>query len=208
MSEQDDSTEPLDETADTDRVDDTDEDKPLGPKGERAYEAEKEKRKAATTRAREAEEERDRLKAELAKLQGGTDTDKVDADAIRKAARAEARAESLTERAMDKVEARAAKLFADPEDARALLAGKAKTFVDDDEIDVDAIDAALTELLKKKPHLAAMANKRFAGGADGGARKGSSVSQLTADDLERMTPEQIVAAKAAGRFNTLLGIKT
>lgn len=203
---QDDSTDNLDETADTDRVDDTDEDKPLGPTGERAYQAEKEKRRAATTRAREAEEERDRLKAELAKLRnGGDDTDKVDADAIRKQARAEARAESLTERAMDKVEARAAKLFADPEDARALLAAKAKTFVDDDEIDVDAIDAALKELLTKKPHLAATA-KRFAGGADGGARKGSSVSQLTEQDLKRMTPQQIVDAQTKGQLNDLLGV--
>lgn len=214
MSDKDDSTtdDLLDDDVDTDRVDDADEDKELGPAGQKALTAEKEKRRAAAARARKAEEERDQLKTEVEKLRKGAtddDADKPDADAIRKQARDEAKAETLLERAMDKVETRAAKLFADPEDARLHLAKRAKEFIDDGEIDVDAINEALQELLEAKPHLAATATtKRFAGGADGGARNGtSSVAQLTKADLDGMTPEQIVAAKAAGRFNKLLGIK-
>lgn len=41
-----------------------------------------------------------------------------------------------------------------------------------------------------------------------GAKPSSAVTQLTAADADRMTPEQIVKAKAEGRFNDLLGIKT
>src|SRR6185312_14715645 len=108
---------------------------------------------------------------------------------------AEARAEVLRERALDKVEAKAAKLFADPEDARALLAARVEDFVDDGQVDVDAINEALADLLSKKPHLAAAKAARFQGGADGGARKGSQVAQLTEQDLSRMTPQQIDKAR-------------
>lgn len=41
-----------------------------------------------------------------------------------------------------------------------------------------------------------------------GAKPASATGQLTQADAERMTPAEIVAAKAAGRFNDLLGIKT
>lgn len=50
--------------------------------------------------------------------------------------------------------------------------------------------------------------KRFQGGADAGPKGApTGPSQLTSADLSRMTPEQIVTAKAEGRLNTLLGIK-
>lgn len=48
---------------------------------------------------------------------------------------------------------------------------------------------------------------RFAAGADGGTRAGTSVPQLTESDLRRMSPEQIVAAQEKGQLNDLLGIK-
>lgn len=125
---------------------------------------------------------------------------------LRKQLQTEARAEVLRERALDKVETKAAKLFADPEDARALLAGRVEDFVDDGQVDVDAINEALTDLLSKKPHLAAATAKRFQGGADGGARKGSGVAQLTEQDLKRMTPQQIEKARLSGQLNDLLGV--
>lgn len=48
----------------------------------------------------------------------------------------------------------------------------------------------------------------FQGSADGGARGGNAVSQITEAELARMTPEQIVEAQAQGRLNDLLGVKT
>lgn len=152
--------------------------------------------------------ERDARQALEAKLAEGAkkDDQAQDPAEIRKQAQAEARAEVLNERALDKVETKAAKLFADPEDARALLAGRVADFVDDGQVDVEAIEDALADLLKKKPHLAAKADRRFTGSADGGARKGSKPDQLTRDDLKKMTPAQIEKARNDGRLNELMGV--
>lgn len=148
------------------------------------------------------------LEADLAEARKGTtaDGDKPDPEEIRKQARAEAQAEVLRERVLDRIEAKAAKLFADPEDAVALLARRAEEFIDDGKVDSDAIADELAELLKKKPHLAAEKPARFQGGADGGARKGSKPDQLTRDDLKNMTPRQIEDARTSGRLNDLMGI--
>jgi len=200
-----------DETGDD--TGDGDEDKPLGPQGEKALQAEKDKRKQAAAKARAAEAENAKLKAELEKLRGdgskdGKKDDGPSAEDIKAEARKEAQAEVLRERALDKVEAKAAKLFADPEDARALLADKVDEFIDGTQIDLDAITEALEELLKRKPHLAAQGGKRFEGSADQGSRKGGTrPAQLTRADLDRMNPDEIVAAKQKGQFDELLGIK-
>lgn len=204
MSDQDDTT--LPEDVDTDPVDDGGEPdgaEQLGDPGKKALDA----MKAKWQRERE---QRKALADELAALKApkaGT-TDQPDPEEIRKQARAEAAAEVLRDRALDKVETKAARLFADPEDARALLASRVDEFVDDGKVDIDAINEALTDLLKKKPHLAATAGKRFAGSADGGARKGSKPDQLTRQDLKRMSPAQIVKAQEEGRLNDLMGIDT
>lgn len=201
MSEQDDTTVETDDV-DTDLVDDSDDSDTgdadqLGDAGKKALDSMKSK----------WQKERDARKALEAKMAAGTkDDDQQDPAEVRKQAQAEARAEVLRERALDKVETKAAKLFADPEDARALLASRVEDFVDDGQVDVDAINEALTDLLSKKPHLAAATAKRFQGGADGGARKGSGVAQLTEQDIKRMTPQQIEKARLSGQLNNLLGV--
>lgn len=140
-----------------DRVDDDTDGEPegaeqLGDPGKRALDAMKARVKAERDRRRA-------LEAELAELKGATskpsDGETVDVDAIRAQVRAEMQAEVLRERALDKIEAKAARLFADAEDARALLAGRADEFVDHGQVDVEAISEALAELLERKPHLAA-----------------------------------------------------
>lgn len=202
MSEQDDSIEPDD--VDTDPADDDQGDADgadqLGDAGKKALDSMKSK----------WQKERDARKALEAKLAEGTKNDDQTQDPaeIRKQAQTEARAEVLKDRALDKVETKAAKLFADPEDARALLAGRVDDFLDDGQVDVDAINEALADLLKKKPHLAAAKPARFQGGADGGARKGSQVAQISEQELKRMTPQQIVTAQNEGRLNDLLGVTT
>jgi hypothetical protein len=171
----------------------------LGAAGQQAIHRMKAERNEAKKQLREA-------KAQLAELTKPKPDDKPDAEAIRKAAREEAMAETLGDRALDKLEVRAAKLFADPDDARAMLAGRAAEFVDDGKIDTDAIDEALQDLLKRKPHLGAKPESRFQGSADGGARKGSKPDQLTRDDLKKMSPDQIVKAKTDGRLANLMGV--
>lgn len=202
MPDQDNST-TLPEDIDTDPVDDAgdpDGADQLGDPGKKALDA----MKAKWQRERE---QRKQLADELAALKAPKgDTGHADPDEIRRQARAEAAAEMLRDRALDKVETKAAKLFADPEDARALLASRVDEFVDAGQVDLDAIDQALTDLLSKKPHLAAARAPRFGGGADGGARKGGKPDQFTRDDLKRMTPAQIVKAQEEGRLNDLMGV--
>lgn len=172
----------------------------LGDAGKKALDAMKQRLKDEKAARRAAE---DRVK-ELSKPPADAP---LDADAIRAAAREEIAAETLRERALDKLETRAAKLFADPEDARALLAGRVEDFLDGGKIDTEAITEALNDLLSRKPHLAATAPARFTGSGDGGARNGSAsqVTQLTENDLKNMRPEQIEAARVKGQLRDYLG---
>ncbi|MFG3710135.1 hypothetical protein [Micromonospora sp. NPDC047730] len=192
---------------DTDRVDDetAESDKPegadqLGDAGKKALDSMK-------TNWKTERDKRKALEKELAELKSKS-TEKPDetpdADTIRAQAKAEAQAEAIRERALDKIEAKAAKLFADPEDARALLAGNVDDFVDNGKVDVEAITEALDELLAKKPHLAATPPRRFEGGADGGARK-SGGEKLTRSDVEQLAREgkhaEIAKANREGRID-------
>jgi hypothetical protein len=202
MSDQDDSTiEPDDVVTDPDDDGqgdgDTDQ---LGDAGKKALDSMK-------GRWREERDRRKALEARIAELEQGSGK-KDDGDLVQAIAKAkaEAKAETLRERVLDRIEAKAARLFADPEDAVALLGRRADEFIDGDKIDSDEIAEALEGLLKKKPHLAATAQKRFAGSADGGARKGSKPDQLTRDDLKKMTPAAIVKAQEEGRLNDLMGV--
>lgn len=194
-------TDPIEpDDVDTDPVDDKDADgtDKLGDAGKKALDEMKSK-------WRTERDARKALEARIAAADRPADDKPADAEKIRKDAQAEARAEVLKDRALDKIEARAAKLFADPEDARLSLAGQVGDFIDDGKLDVDEIDKAIEALLKKKPHLAAATAKRFQGGADGGARNGSAgPQQLTEQDLKRMSPEQIVKARESGQLDDLL----
>lgn len=190
---------------DTNRVDDPDGADKLDDPGKKALDAMKGKWHSERDRRKAAEQELATLKA-----QEGEDRksdNRPDPDEIRKQAKAEAAVEVLRDRVMDKVETKAAKLFADPEDARALLASHVDDFIDNGKVELDAIEEALDDLLKRKPHLAAQGGRRFQGSADGGARKGNGPAQLTRDDLKGMSPKEIVKAKAEGRLRDVLGPK-
>jgi hypothetical protein len=163
--------------------------------------------KLAAAATRPADEPKDQPKDTKVTDQSSAEPkNQIDPQKVRDEATAAARAEVLRDRALDKVEAKAAKLFADPEDARALLAPVVDKLIDNGQIDVDEIESQLADLLKKKPHLAAQSGRRFGGGADGGARNGKTQpSQVTEQELARMTPEQIVKARQEGRLAELLG---
>lgn len=195
-----------DESQDTDDGKDD-----LGDAGRQALDRMKAKERATRAELREFKAlglTVDQIKA----LQdAGKGKDDVDPDRIRDEARREARTEAQRERVVDKIEARAARKFADAEDAVAILlrSHDADDFLDGDKIDVEAIQEALDELLDKKPHLAAAQSdgRRFRGGADGGTRKESRPGQLSRDDLKRMSPKDIEQARRDGRLNDILGIK-
>ncbi|MFJ1650098.1 hypothetical protein ACIOC2_01520 [Streptomyces sp. NPDC088337] len=181
----------------------------LGDAGKKALASMKGKVRSERERRKAAEAELATFKAAQGKKPEG-DGDGPDLDKIREDARAEARAEGLRERALDRLEAKAAKKFANPELARKLLADKVEDFVDGDRIDTEAITDALEDLLDSDPYLgseqAKQDAKRFKDGGDGGPRGKAPKGQLTQQDLDGMTPSQIVAAKKEGRLNNLLGI--
>jgi len=178
----------------------------LGDAGKRALDKMKADLRAEKARRKAAETEAAALKA--SKTEG--DDSKTDLDAVRTEALKQARAETLRERALDRLEARAGRKFNDSADARAHLASRVEDFIDGEQIDAAAIDEALTELLEAKPYLAAAGAKpRFEGTADNGARKGASgPKQLGKADLARMSADQIVAAQKAGQFDEYLATET
>jgi hypothetical protein len=184
----------------------------LADKGKQALDRMKLQRNAARDQLREFKAlglSPEQIKALQKGKPKGDDDKQPDVDQIREQARTEARTEALKERVVDKIEAKAAKAFADAEDAVAILlrTHDHDDFLDDGKIDVEAIQDALDELLEKKPHLAVQDGKRFKGNPDGGTRKAARPGQLTRDDLKRMSPKEITKAKAEGRLADLLGTK-
>lgn len=101
--------------------------------------------------------------------QSKSETEKA-ISAARKEAEESVRAEVRRERVLDRIEVLAAKDFADAEDARLRLGSRVDEFVKDGEVDADGIKAALADLLKSKPHLAAKGDGRPKGDADQGVR--------------------------------------
>lgn len=173
----------------------------LGDAGKKALDEMKEKWKAARERAKVAE---DKLAA--AAKPADSAEKPPDLEELRKQARDEATAEALNDRVLDKIEAKAARLFKDPEDAVLRLGKSVGEFIDDGKIDLSAIDDALGELLKKRPDfgIAQGETRRFQGGADGGARGSAGKPQVTEAELKTMTPDQIVKAQNEGRLTKLL----
>lgn len=131
----------------------------LGDPGKRALDSMK-------TRLREAKAREAEAKAEIERLTKSA----VDPEAIEQRVRAQMAGELAAERALDRIETKAGKLFEDPDVARTLLAGRVDEFLKDGKVNEPAIAKALEELLESKPYLAARAGRRFAGSADGGAR--------------------------------------
>src|SRR5690606_36405277 len=108
----------------------------LGDPGKKALDRMKQRLKETKQRARE-------LEAELKKIQSQPkkdETDEPDVEAIRREAAEQARAELLRDRVVDKIEARAARKFVDPEDAAAILlrSHEVDDFIEGGRIDAEA----------------------------------------------------------------------
>ncbi len=171
-------------------------DKPLGPAGEKALKAEKERRRAEAKRRRE-------LEAELARLKGGGE--QGDPDAIRREAAEAATAKANARIVRAEVRAAAAGKLADPKDALKFLDLDQFEVDEDGEIDTDEIADAITDLITNKPYLAAQSGKRFQGTGDGGSRNGGRPKQITSrEELAKLSPAQRLKAHQEGRLKNLL----
>lgn len=187
-----------DDQGDTDDADDQD---ALGDAGKKALDRMKAERNTARRELREA-------RRQLAEAQPPPAADEQpDPEAIKAEARREAQAAANARILRSEVKAAAGGKLTDPGDAVRLLDLTQFEVDEDGNVDEDEIAEAIDDLISKKPYLSAQGGKRFQGTGDGGARKGSKASQLTREEIKGMAPEDLVAAKAAGRLNDLLGIK-
>jgi hypothetical protein len=138
------------------------------------------------------------------------DADKEPAEQALEQARREAREEAQTAFNQRLVQA----------ELRAALAGKvnnpalALKVIDQSEIDVDvngevdpqSVTDAIESALSQYPELKPVDSKKFGGTADQGTKgKATRPQQLTREDIKSLTPEQVVAAEAAGQLDALLG---
>jgi hypothetical protein len=77
---------------------------------------------------------------------------------------------------------------------------------DDGEVDPQSVTDAIEAALKDYPVLKPVDSKKFGGTADQGTKgKATRPQQLTREDIKSLTPEQVVAAEAAGQLDALLG---
>lgn len=186
-----------------------DDDQPLGPKGEKALEAEKAKRREAQQALRDYKAlglDPAAIKKLIDAQQSGDGADAA-LEAARREAAADATSKANTRILRSEVKAAAAGKLADPTDALRLLDLDKFEVDDDGNVDEDEIADAIDDLIKNKPYLAVQDGKRFKGGADGGARNDATKKQIDSASLSRMTPEQIVAARKEGRLDSVLGVK-
>lgn len=174
----------------------------LGDAGKKALDAMKAERKAASDRAKAAEAERDALLAQIA----GKEAEYA-AEQEKQRVKDEALAAANRRIASAELRAAAKGKLADPSDAALFINVDEIDVNDDGEVDTDALNTAIDDLLSRKPHLAATA-RRFNGDGDGGARPGDpGKKQLTDADLDSMTPAQINQARKNGQLERLLGRK-
>lgn len=200
----DDATQIDDTSTETQTQDTETTDTGLGDAGKKALDAMKAERNAAKAEARQKAAELEQLRAELALK------DKPAEEQALEAAKAEARAEATTaaNARILKADLRAAATgkLADPADAALFIDLTQFTVSDDGETDSDALIDAISDLLERKPHLAAQKQTRFDGAADQGAKgKDAKPGQISATSLDSMSPAQINQARREGRLDKVLG---
>lgn len=159
--------------------DDDDEELELGEKGQKALEAFKD-------RARKAERDSKRLAKELDDAKKASQTeDEKKLDDAKKVAREEAQKEFQAELFESKLEAAVKGRFIDDESAQALIArnGLDDFLNDDGKVDTKRVEKAVSDLLKRKPELAADAQRKP--GRLGGAQGRAGDSGTSANDWIR-----------------------
>jgi hypothetical protein len=175
----------------------------LGDAGKRALDAMKAERNASRLEAKEARAEIIRLNE--AKESAGKPAEEQALDAARREATVEATTKANERILRSELRSAAKGKLADPSDAQLYIDLTSFEVGDDGEIDSDALDDAIDELLGRKPHLGSV-TRRFSGDAGQGAKgKPSTPSQLTEAELKNMSSAEVVQARREGRTDKLLG---
>jgi hypothetical protein len=173
----------------------------LGDPGKRALDAMKAQRKAAQDEARAYKAELDALKAQAE----GREAEHA-AEIERQKIKDEALSAANTRILKSELKAAATGKLADPTDAALFIDLSQIAVSEDGDVDSEALDAAISELLTRKPHLAAKQG-RFTGPADqGGVRQDAKPRQLSEADIAGWSPAQINQARREGLLNDYMGI--
>jgi hypothetical protein len=168
----------------------------LGDAGKKALDAMKAERKTARDQAAAEKARADALQAKL----DGKEAEHAAEQKSEQAALAKYNDRILK----SEVKAAAKGVLADPADAYKFLDLSKFEVGDDGDVDEAAIAKALSDLIEKKPYLAAQGGTRFQGTADGGARNDAiKTSQLSKAELASMTPGEINKARREGRLRDL-----
>jgi hypothetical protein len=173
----------------------------LGDPGKKALDTMKGERNAARDEAKALKARLDALEAQAA----GREAEHA-AEIEKQRVKDEALSAANQRILRSELKAAATGKLADPADAALFINLAEFTVSDDGDVDSSALDAAISDLLTRKPHLAAKQG-RFDGSADQGGQRGEGKpSQITREQLKTMTPEAIVEAEAAGRLTTVMGV--
>lgn len=165
----------------------------------KALRAERLARREAEREARDLKAERDNANKEPAEQA---------LDLARREAAAEATSAANKRILRSEVRAAAKGRLADPSDAFAYLDLDEFEVGEDGDVDSEAIEDAISDLLKRKPYLAADTGEKFRGGADQGAKgKQAKASQLSKADIEKLSPAELMKAYQEGRVDSLIGRK-
>lgn len=180
----------------------------LGDAGKKALDEERTARRTAERVLKEEREAKAKLEEELAKHRDENKSENEKAiEKARKEADEAARAEVASKYEQQLLEGRvlvkAAGKLADPADANLHIKAEDLEKEADGTVSDKTIEAAIAKLVKDKEYLAAGATPGGPGSADGGAR-GGRPGQLSRADIQKMSPEQIVEAKAKGQLADLM----
>lgn len=178
----------------------------LGDAGKKALDRMKADKKAAQETAKAAQAELAALKAQLAEATARGDA-VADVEKVVEAKAAEIAAQYQAKVAAAEIKAAAVGKVIDVDLVASLPEFNPTNFLTESgEVDQVKVAEAIDGLVTSKPYLAAQ-GQGVKGAGDGGARNGSTPSQLTRTDLSRMTPEEIRQAHDEGRLNAVLSGK-
>jgi hypothetical protein len=179
----------------------------LADPGKRALDATREKWRAERDRRVELEEELRLARRQMRSGQPAAPAvePSIDADSIREDAERSALAKANARIVRAEVKGAAAALFADPADALAFLDLTSFDVDDKGDVDVEDIQAALTELLAKKPHLA----KQDSAPQGGSKRR---IPEVPADPAHKPSipvshADRIKAAQTAGDVTSFISLQ-
>lgn len=190
-------TEEVEETEDADE-----EDEPLGEAGKKALAAERVNVRTARKEARDAKAELAQLKAQLAAKDKPADEQEL--DRVRREAATEATGRANARILRSEIRAVATGKLTDPADAALYLDLEEFEVGENGDVDTAAIEDAISDLLTRKPHLAATGGRRF-GKVNQSSQAPAQPGQLSRAEYNALPREERRKARETGRVKNLIG---